>query len=360
MNNQIKNFRIKNFKKFKSLEIEDIGQFNLFVGDNNIGKTTILEALLFEDKDLHSVISNLDYALFKRFINVNLSESNFIDDYYLNDKENKIISVEFTANQNKEKKISIEVKEVTNLNDEEREFLLKNILYKNVKRVVIRRVNNMLVEILPVDNFDEDFEDESANDYIPFIPFNNGHIDDLVDFYSANIQVSRMEKERFITSLSVLIPDLENIEVTQSNKSRTMISIWLKGMNKPLPLSMLGDGATKLFRILAEILVCKGNRLMIDEIDSGIHYSRFKDFIKVILMSAEANDVQIFATTHSIECLNYFSEALNDNKLFSLRENARIFSVVENKDQEVKTIKYKFEEFQYNIANNLEIRGGRE
>ena len=42
----IKTFRVKGFKKFQDITVQNIGQFNLLVGDNNIGKTSVLEALL--------------------------------------------------------------------------------------------------------------------------------------------------------------------------------------------------------------------------------------------------------------------------------------------------------------------------
>ena len=48
-NNHLKYLKIENFKKFDFLEVKDIGQFNLIVGDNNVGKTCLLEALLFDD-----------------------------------------------------------------------------------------------------------------------------------------------------------------------------------------------------------------------------------------------------------------------------------------------------------------------
>ena len=48
-NNHFSYFKIENFKKFDSLEVSDIGQFNLIVGDNNVGKTCLLEALLFDE-----------------------------------------------------------------------------------------------------------------------------------------------------------------------------------------------------------------------------------------------------------------------------------------------------------------------
>ena len=42
-NQHLTYFKVENFKKFNSLEVKDIGQFNLIVGDNNVGKTVFLE-----------------------------------------------------------------------------------------------------------------------------------------------------------------------------------------------------------------------------------------------------------------------------------------------------------------------------
>ena len=43
----LKSFKIKNFKNLKEISLEKIGQVNLIVGDNNVGKTSLLESLLF-------------------------------------------------------------------------------------------------------------------------------------------------------------------------------------------------------------------------------------------------------------------------------------------------------------------------
>jgi AAA15 family ATPase/GTPase len=44
--NHLKSFEVSGFKKFTDLKVENIGQFNLIIGDNNVGKTTLLESLL--------------------------------------------------------------------------------------------------------------------------------------------------------------------------------------------------------------------------------------------------------------------------------------------------------------------------
>jgi AAA15 family ATPase/GTPase len=43
----LKDLEIYNFKKFEHLSVKNMGQVNLVTGDNNVGKTTFLESLLF-------------------------------------------------------------------------------------------------------------------------------------------------------------------------------------------------------------------------------------------------------------------------------------------------------------------------
>ncbi len=40
-----KSFRVKNFRCFKDLQINDLGRVNLIAGKNNVGKTALLEAM---------------------------------------------------------------------------------------------------------------------------------------------------------------------------------------------------------------------------------------------------------------------------------------------------------------------------
>ena len=44
-----KSFRVKNFRCFKDLQINDLGRVNLISGKNNTGKTALLEAMLAPD-----------------------------------------------------------------------------------------------------------------------------------------------------------------------------------------------------------------------------------------------------------------------------------------------------------------------
>ena len=64
-NQHLTYFKVENFKRFESLEVKNIGQFNLIVGDNNVGKTCLLEALLV-DENPQQLLDNFYIALSKR------------------------------------------------------------------------------------------------------------------------------------------------------------------------------------------------------------------------------------------------------------------------------------------------------
>ena len=46
----------------------------------------------------------------------------------------------------------------------------------------------------------------------------------------------------------------------------------------------------------------KGGILLVDEIDTGLHYSVMEDMWRMVSRRASALDVQVFATTHSKDC----------------------------------------------------------
>jgi AAA15 family ATPase/GTPase len=157
--------------------------------------------------------------------------------------------------------------------------------------------------------------------------------------------------------LNTIVPDLEEIELSSPFfDSKPYLIVYQKHIETTLPLAMFGDGTIKLFRLLAEIVINRGNRLMIDEIDTGIYFKRFKNFWKVILQTAKDNDVQLFMTTHNEECIRYFKEVI-DEDLPEFKKDVRNITLVENaKTKEVTAHTYDFEQFEHAINVGNEVR----
>lgn len=344
---------IGNFKRFADFEIKNLGQFNLIVGDNNTGKTSFLEALLFdEESSVFHILSSLDYTIWMRIdnpLNDDDDKENVYQhfDMFLNKtKEDQRLQLTFKALK-WEADISLEPfdseMDLDYLGEFEREKLYS--LKKNEIQEFILIINGYVTNSLQIV--------PDVKEYFPLVPFGKGYAHDLLLFYSEKIDINKQIRNNFIFNLRCLIPNVDDIRI-----GNNAINIYEEGEENPMPLYSYGEGANKLFRILCEIAMCQGKRLMIDEIDAGIHYSRFKSFWRTIMQAAKAYDVQIFATTHNIECVEYFREVLEEEALQDYQELARIVSLKAKKDNSVKASVYDFEAMQTANKTDYELRGG--
>ncbi len=187
------------------------------------------------------------------------------------------------------------------------------------------------------------------------IPFGKGFDRDLATSYYENIHKDRNKRIIFLGAMKTFIPKIEEIQVDTNNGN---IDIYEENDNDSSALHQYGEGANKLFRILVQITLQKDKKLFIDEIDAGIHYSHFVEFWKVILKVAQDYNVQIFATTHNIECLQYFKVALEDENLKEYQSLSRIITLRRLPNNNIKAYIRIFDEFEYELDSEYEIRGG--
>lgn len=77
----------------------------------------------------------------------------------------------------------------------------------------------------------------------------------------------------------------------------------------PVPLRTFGDGVNRLFGIILSLCNAKNGVVLIDEIENGLHYSVQTSIWKTIVRLARDLNVQVFATSHSWDCVRAFQEA---------------------------------------------------
>jgi AAA15 family ATPase/GTPase len=327
----ITSFKLLNFKRFKSFEMNNLSQFNLIVGDNNVGKTSLLESLLV-CSPARIFVNRLLVALSYRKFKGGLRYGDLSSYEHKTGEENLNSLIVFDSGYEDESK-SV------------------SILFDRREQYVKISDNGNPISYGILEPATPDFRVSS-----PFIPFYKGHDRDLTNFYK-EIQKSRSAKANFIKALKIIIPDILNIELSVDHSDNYLI-IYQEHLDASIPLAFFGDGALKIFRLLAEIIINRGNRLMIDEIDTGIHFSRFKDFWRTILKTANDNDVQLFMTTHNEECIKYFVEVLSEPEMIDYQRNARGISLIELPDKSVKAYTYPFDHLEANISMGNDVRGG--
>jgi hypothetical protein len=100
------------------------------------------------------------------------------------------------------------------------------------------------------------------------------------------------------------------------------------------PLASMGDGMTRLFHIGLAMANASGGILLIDEFENGLHWEVQEQLWKALFEAANHFGVQVFATTHSTDCIRGFLAAqsemlkLGENFVYRLdREGEDVFAL---------------------------------
>jgi hypothetical protein len=111
------------------------------------------------------------------------------------------------------------------------------------------------------------------------------------------------------SAMQILESDLEDI-VFQTGDSlyrpyygRSGVLVSFKGDRKRVPLGSMGDGMRRLLALSISLIHAKDGYLIIDEIDTGFHYSIMADMWALVVKTAANANIQVFATTHSFDCV---------------------------------------------------------
>ena len=112
--------------------------------------------------------------------------------------------------------------------------------------------------------------------------------------------------------------DIERIAVVPSDdrengKNRNCVVVKIKGVATPMSIQSLGGGAHRMFGVGLCLAASRNGFLTIDEAGSGIHHTLQNPFWKMILETAEQNNVQVIATTHAWDSVCGFAEAISSS-----------------------------------------------
>jgi len=160
-----------------------------------------------------------------------------------------------------------------------------------------------------------------AEELIQFLSINNGSNSRFVPSYGLDpnylyrrwneIALTPKEDE-IVRGLQIVDPSISRVAVIPyDNNEKQLFKIRRDGIDSSLSMNSLGGGLQRLFEIAIVLVECKDNVLLIDEIENGLHYSIQSQVWKLIFEMAKRLNVQVFATTHSWDCLEAFQEAAN-------------------------------------------------
>jgi hypothetical protein len=343
---------IKNFRAFKHLRIEKLGRVNLIVGKNNVGKSSVLEALWLyilrgepaainqmlwdrdempppKDRDVRRGIVDAK----ERIIALNSLFHGRID----TGQDHKPISIGAVNSVDNCVLIDIVASDVGN----------------HIPHISIT-IGTKAPAVLDTQNYywgQYAFPPDLETNKYTFILAEGLNSTDVGTFWD-RVALSDLEKE-VVAALKIVAPDVEAINLVgiEGKDGQRTAKVRIHGMPYPISLRSLGEGMNRMFGIALALVNAKDGMLLIDEVDTGLHYSVLPDLWKLIFEVAHRLNVQVFATSHSWDCIQAFQLAAEENK-----EEEGVLIRLENRRDGISAVTFDEEELSVVAREQIEVR----
>lgn len=161
------------------------------------------------------------------------------------------------------------------------------------------------------------------------------------------------EEDKVTAAMKMIEPAIERLAFT-SRDARYPSTAFLKlaGEDQRVPLGSMGDGTRRLLALAIFLARASGGILLVDEIDTGLHYTTLESMWRFVVETARRLDVQVFATSHSGDCVRALAwlQSVNPN-LASEVSVHRIEKGVE------AAVAYSAAEIETAAKHHIEVRG---
>ncbi|MEQ8754740.1 MAG: AAA family ATPase [Coleofasciculus sp. G1-WW12-02] len=329
----LKNLTIKNFRCFKHFQLQQLGRVNLLVGKNNSGKTSILEAIQLlcskgNPEPLVEAMTNRgeyfwsnDISRDKRYRELAIRHL-----FYGHEIEPGIEFSISGLNDNIENKlfVSIDKRPIDSRADSEIE--------SDESISLVEEFPDNLIELVFIISWTDGNKRESwkrslssngglSVDYIrrwrmigkpsknaainQYITSSSLTTTNMIDLFD---QVVLTPNETLVyQALQTIEPKIERIASITSESHRYLESrggfvVRLSDSDQRVPIGSMGDGIWRMLGLALSTVCARGGVLLVDEIDTGLHFTAMEDMWKLIFETAKKLNVQVFATTHNSDC----------------------------------------------------------
>ena len=357
----LKSLVIKNFRSLEDFQVKKLGRVNLIVGKNNSGKSSVLEALriyagnanqellvsiarehdekhYLDDEELDAFNDNLPFEAF--FTGRKFSSCNRC--IVIGEIENTASHLEIEPGYIVEEEVTVigEAKETTKrirrVPVQKHDFLDG---YERVGDALLVRKDSRLyvIDFEKLSNRAPLFSSNKEEKKIlcSLIPTQFISMDELGKEWDA---IALTEGEKIVTeALRIIMPEIDGLTfvVTNvsnrfrtSNREHRLAKVKISSLSHPVPLGSLGDGMLRILQLVLKIFAARGGFLLIDEFENGLHYSVQDKVWRLLFELSIKLDIQIFATTHSWDCIESFAKVAVDNQdidgvLFRVSQSVR-------------------------------------
>jgi predicted ATPase len=366
----LRDLTIKNYRCFKDFSIDGLARVNLIVGQNNSGKTSFLEAVYllvnqFEPTALLELLDargefvyvpdsqgQVDYALSHIYYrrSVEGAEVNSLPhSAELPDQDGQLIEI----TSSKDEALSLQIQEqparssfgyprpgtdlhfayAASIEQAKQAFSITAGGYSPSKNGRIRLNQHSFRAVRFVTN-----EQGDAS-----------HLAQLWEIVGAKAS----KEQAVLDALRILEPRVEDIRFINPQTSNGIL-LQRRGEDERFPLSSLGAGMRRVLALAMSAVTAEQGFLLIDEIETGIYHTAQADIWRLLLETAQNLNVQVFATTHSWECIVAFQEALAQTR--NGQDDLGVLFRLQERGGEVIAVDYDADKLDVAVDHMIEVR----
>lgn len=317
----LKNFSINQFRGIHGLNVKGLGDINLIVGDNNSGKTSVLEAImLLRSTSAFSNILNVvrlrDNGFFSPF-RLSVFE-NFL--YMFNpESDEKNIEVEgLIGDTSVGIKVSGTIENVL-IDMSELRDRHKNAHAMQGSSVIYDEAEVAEFQGTISSKIDDDVSNEEIrfNEYTRLTGMRASKPESIeivyvspTDHTNGNVFSKVVKNDDYkdivLHVIKIFDDDIEDILYIKNEQTSRPIECLKHKKLGIMPLATYGDGIKKVLLLANSIASAAGGILLVDEIETAIHARHYDDIFKFVIKACKQFHIQLFATTHSIEAVDGF------------------------------------------------------
>ena len=358
----IKNLKIEKFRGFDELEISNLGQINLIVGKNNCGKSSLLESIF--------LATGMSNPILPQSINTFRGLNNSINDlkYIFHKLEyNEIPIFTITTDNNIERKLEIYPRFNQNLKNDniqkksEKDLVLLNTsstspALSGIKlKFTIKEKNKKTQEGISSFSYANEQEIEIKQEKAYQEKMNAVYIVADSKEKNALARYSEIVKHKKENAILSALQKIDN-KINSIQALPDGLYIDHSDFDELVPSNIVGDGIRRYLNIVTTVAEKPNSIILIDEIENGLHFSAHSSLWNSILSLSMDLNIQLFVTTHNIETLKYFKEALEIKELKSLQDKSIVYSLVKTKFEGLNAYSYSYDGFKDALEFNNEIR----
>ncbi|WP_139524137.1 AAA family ATPase [Helicobacter pylori] len=369
----IQSVRIKNFKNFKDTTIDGFTKLNIITGENNAGKSNLLEVLYcLVGKDMHPCTNILEiYDNIRKeplttesqnlmFYNLNTRKPIRITTT-LDNNQTLDLQIKFIASENQK---VIESQIIPTAEQTQMSSQLNFTLKKNNEEIYNDHLNIAKVpNFPPIPNqsgYNRQFKNFDPNQLQKLLPFKSATIipSDVAYRQAHMIQaVSKIcSNNQLEEELNKHLNQFDNNIQSISFNTNNQLKLKVKNIKEKVPLSVFGDGLKKYLHIVSIFIANNATTIYIDEVENGLHFSRMRLLLRCVIDFINDNkdgNLQVFMTTHNQEFIEILDQVIREKdfahqtKLFCLKQD----------DQYVIPRTYYGENLEYYFENEENLFG---